>query len=91
VQGRLGRGGGEARGAEGQGPQRGPAAGQPVVDQAKAALQQAQQLYEEVKAAVEDMGRDGLAEAKKDQSEVEQFFAKVWDEAKKELEKIAGR
>jgi len=37
------------------------------------------------------MGKDGLAEAKKDQSEVEQFFAKVWDEAKKELEKVAGR
>src|SRR5205814_9959145 len=70
-------------------PERGEKLGQPLVDQAKFALDTANELAKHSDQAVQEMQKDGLADAKKNQNEVAQFFSKVWEEAKKQLEKIA--
>src|SRR5438477_3492501 len=70
-------------------PQKANVVGQPLVDQAQKALETAKTLLDHAKQALEEAGKDGLADAKSTQKQVEEFFAKVWDEAKKQLENIA--
>ena len=70
-------------------PGRAEKLGRPLVDQAKAALDSANELLAHANEALAEAKKDNLAEAKSAQSQAAQLFAKLWDEAKKDLEKIA--
>jgi phage protein D/DNA repair exonuclease SbcCD ATPase subunit len=70
-------------------PQSAEKLGQPLVDQAKGALDSANELLARANDALAEAKKDGLAEAKSAQSQAAQIFAKLWDEARKDLEAIA--